>query len=119
MDESSPTIAASELTWHSDAAYTPHPFDAISLHAIDVVDDASSTFFVSAEQAARELPSELRNALVGREQEMIAPHYMALADEFVAVIGAYGLEQVLQIVGTEPGIHIGDLGFQFGFVTFG
>src|SRR4051794_1755682 len=32
----------SELAWHADAAYTDAPFDALALHAIDVVDDASS-----------------------------------------------------------------------------
>jgi taurine dioxygenase len=69
--------AASELNWHSDAAYTPHPFDALSLHAIDVVDAASSTRFASAEIA---LPNDLRAALEGREQEMIAPHYTLLAE---------------------------------------
>src|ERR1700712_285155 len=41
--------SASELNWHSDAAYTEHPFDALSLHALDVVDEASSTRFASAE----------------------------------------------------------------------
>ena len=68
--------AASELNWHSDAAYTEHPFDALSLHALDVVDGASSTRFVSAEIA---LPEELQGVLAGREQDMIAPHYTVLA----------------------------------------
>lgn len=71
--------SASELTFHSDAAYTPRPFDALSLHALDVVDDASSTRFVSAEQAFDSLPGELRQRLAGLEQEMIAPHYTELA----------------------------------------
>lgn len=69
--------AASELNWHSDAAYTEHPFDALSLHALDVVDGASSTRFASAEIA---LPEHLQAALAGREQEMIAPHYTVLAE---------------------------------------
>lgn len=68
--------SASELNWHSDAAYTPHPFDALSLHALDVVDQASSTRFASAEIA---LPDGLQAALAGREQDMIAPHYTVLA----------------------------------------
>lgn len=72
--------AASALAWHSDAAYTEHPFDALSLHALDVVDDASSTRFVSAEDAFDSLPDELRAALEGREQEMIAPHYTMIAE---------------------------------------
>jgi len=72
--------AASELNWHSDAAYTDHPFDALSLHALDVVDGASSTRFASAESVAASLPADLRAVLDGREQEMIAPHYTVLAE---------------------------------------
>lgn len=68
--------SASALAWHSDAAYTQHPFDAISLHALDVLDDASSTRFVSAEVA---LPEDLRAQLDGCEQEMISPHYTMLS----------------------------------------
>jgi taurine dioxygenase len=71
--------SASELTFHSDAAYTPHPFDALSLHALDVVDEASSTRFVSAERGYDRLPEGLRNRLEASEQEMIAPHYSELA----------------------------------------
>lgn len=69
--------SASELNWHSDAAYTPHPFDAIALHAVDVVDGASSTRFADAQII---LPDRLQSALEGREQEMIAPHYTMLAE---------------------------------------
>lgn len=69
--------SASELNWHSDAAYTEAPFDALSLHALDVVDGASSTRFASTEIA---LPDDLLSALSGREQEMIAPHYTVLAE---------------------------------------
>jgi taurine dioxygenase len=71
--------AAVELSWHSDAAYTEHPFDALSLHAIDVVDGASSTCFVSAEQAYDALPPALRDRLDKADQEMISPHYSALS----------------------------------------
>lgn len=67
--------AASALSWHSDAAYTEHPFLALSLHALDVVDDASSTRFMNAEAALETLPDDLCDALAGRKQEMIAPHY--------------------------------------------
>jgi taurine dioxygenase len=72
-----PGPAASELNWHSDAAYTKAPFDALSLHALDVVEEASSTRFVCAEI---ELSSDLQRSLEGREQEMIAPHYTVLAE---------------------------------------
>jgi len=65
----------SELRWHSDAAYTDAPLDAIALHAIDVVDGASSTCFISAEATLASLPAELRRRLEGRQVEMIAPSY--------------------------------------------
>lgn len=67
-----------ELSWHADAAYTKAPFDALSLHALDVVDDASSTRFVSAEQAWVTLPSKLKQQLEGASVEMISPGFDAL-----------------------------------------
>ncbi|MCB2060804.1 MAG: TauD/TfdA family dioxygenase [Novosphingobium sp.] len=72
--------AASALSWHCDAAYTEFPFDALSLHALDVVDDASSTRFVNAENAFDSLPQRLRTAIEGHDQEMIAVHYTKLAE---------------------------------------
>ena len=71
--------AMAELAWHADAAYTEHPFDALSLHALDVVDGASSTRFVSAERALEALPDKLRAMLEDSEQEMISPHYTELS----------------------------------------
>ena len=71
--------SASELTFHSDAAYTPHPFDVLSLHALEVVDDASSTRFVSVERGYDLLPVQLRERLDSLDQEMVAPHYTELA----------------------------------------
>jgi taurine dioxygenase len=77
----SPEVEASlsELAWHADAAYTAAPFDALALHAIDVVNDASSTLFVSAEQALTHLPARLRQRLNGQRVEMISPAYDALS----------------------------------------
>lgn len=69
----------SELSWHADAAYTSAPFDAIALHAIDVVDDASSTLFASAEQGLTALPAALRHRLASAQTEMISPSYDAIA----------------------------------------
>jgi taurine dioxygenase len=70
--------STSPLAWHADAAYTEHPFDALSLHALDVVDEASSTRFASAEAGLAALPGDLRAVLEGREQDMISPHYTVL-----------------------------------------
>jgi taurine dioxygenase len=62
-----------ELSFHADAAYTAAPFAAISLHAVDVVDDASGTRFVSAERAYATLPAALRARLDALSAEMISP----------------------------------------------
>ena len=72
--------SASALSWHSDAAYTDYPFDALALHALDVVEDQTSTCFVNAEKAFDTMPPSLQEAMEGREQEMIAPHYTKLAE---------------------------------------
>jgi taurine dioxygenase len=72
-------LSQSELSWHSDAAYTNAPFDALSLHAIDVIDDASSTFFVNAQDRLDAMPQALRTRLEGCELDMISPAYEALA----------------------------------------
>jgi len=63
------------LAFHADAAYTDHPFDALSLHAVDVVDGASSTRFVHAGHALDTLPDDLRARIAPCRQEMIAPAF--------------------------------------------
>jgi taurine dioxygenase len=77
--ESGQSSALAELSWHADAAYTRAPFDAIALHAVDVVDEASSTLFVSAEDALQTLPADLRDALEGAELDMISPDFASVA----------------------------------------
>jgi taurine dioxygenase len=62
-----------ELSFHADAAYTDAPFAALSLHAIDVVDEASGTRFVSAEHGYDTLPDRLRARLDAASAEMISP----------------------------------------------
>jgi taurine dioxygenase len=69
----------SELAWHADAAYTNAPFDALALHALDVVNDASSTLFISAEQTLASLPTHVRQRLKGLRVEMISPAYDSLS----------------------------------------
>jgi len=72
-------VVRSGLSFHADAAYTEHPFEAIALHALDVVDGASSTRFAHAERALRALPVELLAQLTGREVELITPAFDLLA----------------------------------------
>jgi taurine dioxygenase len=79
MNNEGGAYTTTELSWHADAAYTDAPFDALSLHALDVVADASSTRFVAADRAWETLPIELRQRLDGRSVEMISPGFDALA----------------------------------------
>ncbi len=72
--------SASALAWHADAAYTKHPFEALSLHAIDVVAQASSTRFVDTTAALGRLDPGLRAQLGASEQQMISPHYTMIAE---------------------------------------
>jgi taurine dioxygenase len=78
MDNASGEASTVELSWHADAAYTRAPFDALSLHALDVVADASSTRFVSAELGWATLPAELKGRLKRIRVEMISPGFDAL-----------------------------------------
>ena len=71
--------SVSPLSWHADAAYTDAPFDAIALHAVDVVDHASSTRFVDAAAALDRLPPALRHRLEGARVEMVSPGMDMLA----------------------------------------
>jgi taurine dioxygenase len=73
-----PKVSLSELSFHADAAYTDAPFDALALHAVEVVDDASSTRFVDAAAAWDALSPDLRQTLAHRELEMISPQFDAL-----------------------------------------
>jgi len=72
--------ARAELSFHSDYAFTDYPIDALSLHAIDVVDNASSTRFASAERGYALLQPRLRDALEGRGVEMIMGDFDTVID---------------------------------------
>jgi len=59
-EEGQGALGRSELIFHSDLDFSPHPLRAISLHAIDVVDDATSTRFASNRRAWRTLSEAAR-----------------------------------------------------------
>ena len=58
-------LGETAMTYHSDLAFAPEPFTALSLHALDVAPKRTSTRFVSAARAYRMLPDELKRRLVG------------------------------------------------------
>jgi len=64
---------ARELIYHSDYAFAEHPLQAISLHALEVVDGASSTRFVSSVAAHQALPAELRARAEALDADFVAP----------------------------------------------
>jgi taurine dioxygenase len=66
-------------TFHADYAFTQHPLDALSLHAVDVVDGASATRFASAERAYATMPAGLRERLERRTVMMVSPTFDAVA----------------------------------------
>jgi taurine dioxygenase len=54
-------LAGVELCFHSDYGYSPEPLQAISLHAIDVVDGETSTRFASGRRAYEQLDPDARS----------------------------------------------------------
>lgn len=52
-----------ELAFHSDLSFSPKPFDAICLHAVDVEDGRSSTRYIDSAMAYRRLPEALKGRI--------------------------------------------------------
>lgn len=99
-NETGHAASVSPLSWHADAAYTDAPFDALSLHALDVVDDASSTRFVDAGAALARLPADLRERLALARVEMVSPGLDMLAGRVCDLDDPHVLKR-----GERPGIH--------------
>lgn len=53
------------LLFHSDLAFTPAPYLGLSLHALELPETGSATWFVDAVAACRALPPSLRRRLDG------------------------------------------------------
>lgn len=58
-------LGSGELAFHSDLAFSPEPFLGISLHAVDVEDERSSTKFVDSCLSYRTLPEAAKSRLEG------------------------------------------------------
>jgi taurine dioxygenase len=76
-DDSIGIFGTGKISFHSDLAFTQHPFPAISLLAVDVVDGDTSTTFASNVLAYKALPAALKAQLRG----MQALHCMAMNNE--------------------------------------
>lgn len=63
----------SGIAYHADLIFTPKPYERLSLYAIDVDDDVSSTRFVDATRAAAALPAPLRRRVEALTAVNVAP----------------------------------------------
>lgn len=61
------------LAWHSDLAFAPEPFTALSLHAVDVLAGQTNTRFADATLAARALPPALRRRAEAHQAVFVQP----------------------------------------------
>ena len=66
--------AHSELTFHSDYAFSDYPLHAISLHALELAPGAATTRFADARRGYERLPADLRARLEAHQVEMISPN---------------------------------------------
>lgn len=66
-------VFSSALPFHADSAFLPEPMTGVSLHAIDVVDDASSTRFTSGKTTYQRLPEELKQRIEGLHTLHVQP----------------------------------------------
>jgi len=58
-------LGAGPLCYHSDLSFTPEPFKALTLQALEVVDGQTWTRFSNGVRAVEALPSELRVGVEG------------------------------------------------------
>jgi taurine dioxygenase len=66
-------LGALQLAFHQDLAMSPHPLIALSLFAVDVEPDTTSTMFVDATDMYRALVPELQQRLDGLDSIHIFP----------------------------------------------
>ena len=59
------------LDWHSDLAFTDTPFEAISLHALEVNDGQSWTAFTNGAAVLASLPDALKAQIRGRDARTV------------------------------------------------
>lgn len=70
---------ASELKFHSDLAFSPYPCKVMSLYAVEVEDDETSTLFASGLAAYARIPESLKTRLAPLKSRMQFPRLYAEA----------------------------------------
>jgi taurine dioxygenase len=72
-DQPGGSIREGPLLFHSDLAFTPTPLVAISLYALEIPSEGTSTHFADAVGAARRLPASTLDAVRDREAVHVYP----------------------------------------------
>jgi taurine dioxygenase len=65
------SLGSHAASFHIDYGFFPKPYEAISLYGLEVPEAGTETWFVSAVEAARTLPRELRARVAGRHARAI------------------------------------------------
>jgi taurine dioxygenase len=60
-------LAGTAASWHCDYFFFPHPYEAISLYAVELPTRGTETWFVDGQAAADDLPADLRARVEGRD----------------------------------------------------
>ena len=63
------------MAYHSDLAFAPEPFTALSLYGLDVAEDQTSTLFASAVRAYAAAPLALKARLAGLKVIQVNPSH--------------------------------------------
>jgi taurine dioxygenase len=89
------------MTYHSDLAFAPEPFTALSLHAVEVAEGRTSTRFVSGVRAYERLPAALKARIDGLTAVYLSNH---LGPERVVPfeIPADSIHQVREVAPIHP-----------------
>lgn len=91
----------SALTFHSDLAFAPEPFQALSLHALEVAEGRTSTRFASARRAYERLPDDLKARLDGLQAVSVSVD-LGAARVTPFEIPADSINQTWDVVRTHP-----------------
>ena len=66
-------LGAAEICFHSDLSFSRYPYEAVLMHAVDVVDEASSTRFASGVLAYDRLGAAVQDQLLGLQALLVWP----------------------------------------------